>query len=113
MRTELTPEAEALTSRYRELLSLPDYIVSEGERTGTANIICPRRECGNKFIVNLIKWVRGTGGRRFVGRSCPYCFRTSGVPREHWDKQMENEFGMERDSLEEREEQTHGRKRRK
>ena len=58
--------------------SLPIWLVEPGEKRGTLNITCPRKECKGKAIVNKRKWLEDK--KDFVGRSCTYCFKAAGIP---------------------------------
>lgn len=57
--------------------TLPVWITAPGEKRGTLNITCPRRDCGGKAVVSR-KWLTSRPG--FIGRSCTYCFKVARLP---------------------------------
>lgn len=40
-------------------------------------IQCPRKDCGDKAVVNKKRWLADNG---FIGRVCTYCYKTARLP---------------------------------
>lgn len=55
------------------------WLVESAERTGWIKITCPHKDCGGVAFVKRGMWLHGAR-RRFIGRSCTYCFKTAKVP---------------------------------
>lgn len=51
------------------------------QEDGDAGLQCPRKDCGEEFIVNKEAWKEGRGyAPHHNTRACPYCFRASVIP---------------------------------
>lgn len=42
-------------------------------------VTCPREECEQTFLVKRREWYQSSDK---IGRSCPYCFMTSRLPKQ-------------------------------
>lgn len=64
--------------REEEDTTMHQYDVVKLDR-GTG-LTCPRRGCGNKFIVDLPKLRKQKSEAKVRGVACPYCSKVSEVP---------------------------------
>lgn len=74
--------AARLESRLPEFILGDAYTTQVGDSPREKKVVevtCPRRDCGRTFIVLTGLWWRSRPG--FVGRSCPYCFKTARLPK--------------------------------
>lgn len=64
--------------------TLPVFEVKRSkDHPGWLIVTCPREDCADVFLVRKSHWTRHLerGGTTITGRSCPYCFRASCMPK--------------------------------
>lgn len=50
----------------------------ERAASGWIKIVCP--SCKNPTYVRRGRWLHSEVNRRYIGRCCPYCYRTGRIP---------------------------------
>ena len=57
---------------------VPPFFIEEAAAPGWIAVTCGRKKCAQTFYVKRAYFLHGPM-RRFVARSCPYCFKVSRV----------------------------------